>query len=387
MYNKEIIDNLIKIINQHHGIADKSKLTDIISTAFNLANDRSVYYCKDFGIRFCTSKTKNMSNTVLSLSTLKKYDKTPFIVCIVTPKINYLLLANTTFLLKISHSSQDLRIDNIKGSFNGSDITKNYDNIDNAPENFEKLFNIHEQFSFKDNLTRLVENTSKITGKENKNIISEEIKSKIFNSIKHAQDFIKSNDYKLLNEDLDERVRKVKNDIKRALKIDNINLRGRLIEYLITADDSNEKINVRFALKYNNPIPHFKTEDKLGDYSKKTSQYRIETDIKTKLMFLNSNPKGYNIDKLLKFLSEDDSVYMIYLVGIKSNGEPIMRLCSVFDERLLNINLIEHWAGRNSRGVAQFYGHTLESILNNPNDKTYINREKAEEFLSMLISA
>ena len=63
-----------------------------------------------------------MSNTVLSLSALQKYDDKPFIVCIVTPDTNYMMLANSTFLKKISHSSQELRVDNIRGSFNGSDI-------------------------------------------------------------------------------------------------------------------------------------------------------------------------------------------------------------------------------------------------------------------------
>ena len=40
-----------------------------------------------------------------------------FIVCIVTPETNHLLLSNSTFLKKISHSSQELRVDNIRGIF------------------------------------------------------------------------------------------------------------------------------------------------------------------------------------------------------------------------------------------------------------------------------
>jgi len=35
--------------------------------------------------------------------------------------------SNTTFLKKISHSSHELRTDNIKGSFNGSDIMVVYE--------------------------------------------------------------------------------------------------------------------------------------------------------------------------------------------------------------------------------------------------------------------
>ena len=109
-----------------------------------------------------------MSNTVLSLSALQKYDSRPFFVCIVASSENYLLLANTTFLKKISHSSQELRIDNIKGSFNGSDIIFDFQGIENTPKNFQSLYAYHEGLSFQDNLERLVESTNGIVGRVQK---------------------------------------------------------------------------------------------------------------------------------------------------------------------------------------------------------------------------
>lgn len=83
-------------------------------------------------------------------------------VCAVTPKENYLYLANSTFLSKISHSSQQLRANNIRGSFNGSDIIKVFNGYEIEPNNFDYLYRIHEQIGFGGNLERLVAATNDI---------------------------------------------------------------------------------------------------------------------------------------------------------------------------------------------------------------------------------
>src|SRR5439155_25923557 len=116
----------------------KARLAELIAAQFTLVKDRSVYSCKDFALRFSTSAKQNLANTVLSLSNLQKFDDRPFIVCLVTPEHNYTLLANTTFLKKISHSSQELRENNIRGSFNGSDIMREFEGIPNGPDNIER---------------------------------------------------------------------------------------------------------------------------------------------------------------------------------------------------------------------------------------------------------
>lgn len=167
MYNRDVVKQLSEFISDRDGIRDKSSLAYQVQNAFQLVKDRSVFYGEWFAIRFCKAGSCHFSNTVLSLSALHKYDDTPFIVCLVTPVRNYLLLANTTLLRKISHSSQELRVDNIKGSFNGSDIMRELEGILNIPSQFEELFNIHENYSFEENLERLVEATNHIapTGK------------------------------------------------------------------------------------------------------------------------------------------------------------------------------------------------------------------------------
>lgn len=386
MYNKKAIDNLVKFIASKDGIADKDKLADLVQKEFKLVKNRSVYHCEDFAIRFSSSEKKRMGNTVLSLSTLKKYDEKPFIVCTVSSKENYMMLANTTFLKKISQTSQDLRVDKIRGSFNGGDIMKEFKSLRNEPSEFESLFAYHSGLSFQDNLERLVESTNGIVARVKKFEVTDKNKATIMASVDRAISFAASDRYDELKSDLDERVAKVQVEIAKAAHIGNVNVRGRVIEFLITNNGSELKNEIISALKDDTPLPKFKTEDKLGDYSRTFPEYIVETDIKSKALFLKGNPKGYNVDKLLEFLAAEKSVYMIYLLGIDNNGNITTRLCSAFDQRLLDAtNVIQHWAGRNSRGVAQFNGHALTQILNAKNG-TVIDKKEATDFLEDLIN-
>lgn len=385
MYNRNAIDTLVEFIIANNGKYDKSGLSHIVKERFGLIKDRSVFYNSDFSIRFCHSAKKRFSNVVLSLSVLQKYDKKPFIVCVVTPDENILLLANTTFLAKISHSSHQLRIDNIRGSFLGHDIRRNVERVDNSPQNFEELFLMHESFSFEENLERLVEATNNIspTGKRF-DPTSKEL-DMIMNAPERAIRFLTSEECIDLNNDLNERVKKVQNEIAIAALIDNINIRGRVIEFLITSNGEPLKDMIVDSLLNGKPLPEFKTDDQLGDFIKEYSSYSTATEIKTKVLYLSSNPKAYNIDKLLRFLSKPNSIYMIYLVGISRDGSINVVLCSVFDEQLIKgTAALFHWAGRNSRGVTQFKGDCLTEIINNP--KNCINLGKATIFIDMLLS-
>lgn len=245
MYNRKQIEHLIEFISNKDGIADKTSLSIQVQQHFNLVKDRSVFYGDWFAIRFCKAASANFSNTVLSLSTLHKYDDIPFFVCLVTPERNYLMLANTTFLRKVSHSSQELRCDNIKGSFNGSDIMRSFEGIVNAPRNFEFLFTSHENYTFEENLARLVEATNNISPTGRKFLPKEAQVECIWNSVDRAISFLSSHEYDILNNDLNRRVRAVESEIAIAAFIDNVNLRGRIIEYLITAEDDLKETLIR----------------------------------------------------------------------------------------------------------------------------------------------
>lgn len=176
---------------------------------------------------------------------------------------------------------------------------------------------------------------------------------------------MESPEYNILNRDLRKRVNIVSSEIVIASFIDNVNIRGRIIEHLITSADD-LRTTLIDALHMGNPLPKIYTADKLGDYEREFDNYSTATDIKTKILFLSSNPKGYNIDKLLSFLAKDHSVYLIYVVAIDNHKNISTRLCSMYNRQILQgTRIIKHWAGRNSRGVTQYDGSSLEQVVSN----------------------
>lgn len=366
---------------------DKGKVKKAIQAKFNLVKDRSIFYCNYFAVRVSFTKTKSFSNTVLSLSALQKYDKAPFFVILVSGvENNKVLLANTTFLHKISHSSQQLTMKNIKGSFNGSDIIRYYQGLDNNAKNFEKLFAYHKGFTWEENLQRLVETTSEIVPTGKKFEVTSDVKDSIYNSIDRAENFVKSTDYSTLNQDLDERVKKYSDSILAASRIENVNIRGRLIEALVTSDDEERRKLMQALAKEENNLPVYDTKNELWDYRYTFTNTEIYTDIKTKVVYLNSNPKAYNIDKFLEVMVKENTIFCFYFIGIDEQGIMNTILCSVYHKELIEKTVKQfHWAGRNSRGVTQLEGEALDKMLKDKSFKNVIDKEKAKKFIDFLL--
>lgn len=380
------LQDFVQFIREQHGINDKGALSQAVVARFGLTRDRSVFYCADFAVRFSGSVSVSFGNTVLSLSNLKKFDDRPFVVCLVTRTANHCLLANTTLLKKISHSSQELRENNIKGSFNGSDIIRTFEGIPNNADNLDRLFEIHAGIGFDGNLVRLVEATNNISPTGAKFAVGAAEEAAILSAPTRAASFINSADVRTLKSDLDAKVEKFKNEILLASLIENVNVRGRIIEYLIAGEDEKLQVELVHALKNREKgIPAFKTENALGDYQRFFDAYHTEIDVKTKIMILDSNPKAYNIDKMLKFLAQDKSVFMFYFVGVDATKIVNTVLVSMFDTNLLRCTIVlRHWAGRNSRGVTQFEGRMINSLISNPTFA--IDPNGAAAFLRNLIA-
>lgn len=381
------MDDLITFVKFLHSKPikeTKSSLELLAQQSFNLTKDRRVYYCDSFAVRFSSSKNNSFSNTVLGLSILQKYDEKPFIVCLITPFENVVYLSNSTFLKKISHSSHELRVNNIKGSFNGSDISKEYNGIINRLENFEELFNIHKEIGFEINLCRLVEATTGIKSIKNKLEFSKIEKAQILSAPVTSMSFINSNDYSILKQELDEQVKKHENEIFIASHIPNVNLRSRIIEYLIAGNDNSLRSKLIDQIKTQAREPlSLKTKNTLYDYERIFTDYSTGTDVKTKVMYFKSSPKGYNIDKLLEFLSISSRVFLVYFVGVDFK-QIQQSLISIFQKDLLcTTRIIKHWAGRNSRGVTQFNGETIKTLIKSPNNTIDINHSK--QYLNDLI--
>lgn len=180
-------------------------------------------------------------------------------VCQVTPSENLLYLANTTFLSKVSHSSQELRVNNIRGSVNGSDIMKVFSGLANEPENFEEPFNIHSAVGFKENLPRLVEATNNITPHGSKFVVPAISLSTILKAPDRAIKFVGSSEYLQLKSELDARVNLVTDAILVAGFIENVNIRGRIIEYMIAGEDNEQRQQLIDAVvQGNGEIPKFR---------------------------------------------------------------------------------------------------------------------------------
>ena len=380
----------VQYIKQEAPKHNKSTVELAALNKYNLIKDRKVYHNQYFAVRFSYSKSTSdsFSNTVLSLSALEKYDKIPFFVVLVRKSAdNLILLANTTFLKKISHSSQELSMTNIKGSFNGSDIMREYDGMSNTANNFDYLFAVHQGLEWEDNLMRLVDATTNITPINKKFKPNQmEIKN-IFDSVNRATDFITSKYYEELNNDLNNRCNKCRNEILIASHIENTNIRGRLIEALITSDDNDREIIINSLKDMETALPLYDTKNGLGDYHVEYEDADTYTDIKTKVIYLNSNPKAYNVDKFLKKMAESRSVFMFFFIGIDEKSLFNTLLCSVYHDKIIDNTILQfHWAGRSTRGAAQFNGFAIDEMLNTKPFQNYINNSKAIDFLNTLLN-
>jgi len=386
--SERAIDELIAYLQTINKLNDKTKVAELVQSKFSLTLDRSIYYSQNYALRFSASDSENFGNTVLSLSALQKYDDRPVIVVLVMPNDIKLLLANTTLLKKISHSSHALTMSNIKGSFNGSDISRELSGITNEANNIVRLFRIHQPIGFEGNLERLVENTTNIAPSGKAFVANKSAETNINQAPSRAIKFVKSKEFELLKNELDGKVKKYRDQILIASLIDNVNVRGRVIEYLITGEDKELVKAIVSGLQGKSAgLPTFKTENTLGDFEKTFDSFITATDVKTKIMILHSNPKAYNIDKMLEFLSNDKTVFMFYFVGIDTSEEKHISntvLISMFQKDLMDSTiLLKHWAGRNSRGVTQFEGSVLHKLILDPKDN--IVKSDAEEYLKRLL--
>lgn len=365
----KILEELTSFISSflaNHPGCSKAEIAEAAASRFSLKKTRSVYYCSEFAIRFSAASGQSFSNVVLSLSALQKYDQSPFIVCIVRPTCIQFLLANSTFLKKISHSSHRLRVDNIRGSFLGHDIVREYNGIINSPENFDALFEIHNEFTWEENLYRLVDQTTAIVPTGQKFTPSKQQQQRILKSPMIASSLSKHPEYRQLYQDFDNIVRNKERDILKAAKIDNVNLRGNAIEQIVTAAGNFHK---------------------LEDISRTFSfGLEVKIDIKTKILNLSSSPAAYNIDKILKELAKGNVVFSFFFIGIDITAQEVKTcLVSMFEQTILNSTVVQfHWAGRNSRGVTQLTGD-LSSIFSQDFSEI-IDVPAAITFLSKLIN-
>ena len=318
--------------------ANKADVEVFFISVTNLIKARSVYFGTDYAIRFSEANTGSFSNVVLSLSALRGYDSNPVVICIVRPDRLDFRLSNSTFLKRISHSSHHLTTTNIKGSFLGHDIMEVYEGIPNIPEHFDELSAIHAEFSWEDNVGRLVESTNAIVARSTRYQATLNSNSIILGSPTRAFAAFGTPEFQEIEEKLSGTIFNNREQLLRAASLDNVNIRGNTIEQIITGKVNAHRLDdLVFPLQNNQ---------------------RLVVDIKTKLLDRASAPKAYNIDKMLSLLSESGTIFAFFFVGLNaSKGISQSRLVSIFDHIIINATRVQtHWAGRASRGVTQLTG-------------------------------
>ncbi|MCB5164484.1 hypothetical protein LG634_06495 [Streptomyces bambusae] len=345
--------------------ARKQELQAEFIRAFGPRRVRSVLVGDGYALRFAEAQAGSFSNTILSLSALQQHDQAPFVVVVVRRDRLDFLLANSTMLKKVSHSSRDLRIGRVRGSFNGSDILREYGELPNIPANFGALFALHAAFTWDDNVERLVEATNAIVPRDVRFHPGTDDQALILAAPSRAAAALASQDFAAIGHDLVTAVKHHRQSILRLAALDNVNLRGNGIEQLITGDGSAHR---------------------LDDLERRYGSTLLSIDIKTKLLDRASAPKAYNVDKMLRFLAKPDTVAAVLVIGIDVGGQDVRAmLVPVLERSLLAATRIQHhWAGRGSRGVTQLsgpFGQVFESGYG-----PTVPLDQAREFLIELIA-
>ena len=134
-------------------------------------------------------------------------------------------------------------------------------------------------------------------------------------------------------------------------------------------------------------LPVYDTKNGLGDYCVDFDNGETYTDIKTKIIYLNSNPKAYNIDKFLEQMSDQRSIFFFYFIGIDADSSLTTILCSVYHSKLIDNTIFQsHWSGRSSRGTSQFNGKAINEMLQEQPFVNHIDEEKCKTFLDTMLN-
>lgn len=81
------------------------------------------------------------------------------------------------------------------------------------------------------------------------------------------------------------------------------------------------------------------------------------------------------------------SVFLFFFIGIDGYSNFKTLLCSVYHGILIDNTVLQfHWAGRNTRGVAQFNGTAIDEMLKDESFVNEIDVTKSEAFLNKLLN-
>lgn len=345
----------------------KEEFVQALAERFHLKKEGKAWYAKDFAVSFAYSKGKGFSGTVVSLAKILMFDDRPFLVCLLRPAGVETFLANASLIKKVSHSSQHLALTNIRGSINGSDISREVDGLRNEPANFRSLYDNHVNVGWEDNLERIVAATNDISPTGKRFEAPDGSVRALWRAAQRSQEAEKCGRISEVEEILRRRLKKRTGVILRAAQCGTPKLRGDALEYLITGE---------------------RVVHSLGDaVFEERGKVRVVVDVKTKVLGLSAQPRLYNVDKALKELAQTESVFCLFLVGIDRGTKRVEgRLVDILDSQLIAMTTVQfHWAGRNSRGATQLTGDTSKFFESGFTGR--VDVRIAREFLERLLAA
>lgn len=345
----------------------KEALVANLIQQFALRKDGALLVGAQFAIRVNENvKDAKFSHPVVALKKIVKHDDVPIVACLLTPRSCRLLLANTTFVEKASHSSQHLTAVKTVGNVLGSNLVTVYANLANVPENFGALWRVHQQSDPTANLARIIAATQAIKPRASSLWSpSDEEVVRILAAPTLALQLAHKPEYAQLAVSLNGIVQAKREEILAAAASENVNKRGHNIERIITEAAKGQS---------------------LGDLVVVVCSVTLAINVKSKRFDLQSAPAGYNVNKMLKHLGRGDGLLSMLFVGVDPSQRLLRtRLVSAFDRTLLGATRIEaSWSGRGTRGTAQF-SRNLDAIWLDEFVEA-IDIELAKNFLRRLIS-
>jgi hypothetical protein len=317
--------------------ATKEEFCDVVAQRFALTKAGALWVSKDLCIRANQSRSEAFTNTVVSVRKLLQYDDRPIVACLLFPGGLRLLLANTTFVTKVSHSSHGFRVEHPIGSILGTDIATQHAGIANEPCGFARLWALHEAADHAANLARIATATSLLDRPKMSWSPTSEQRDHMLAAPLLAQRVVGLAAYVRAAADLDSRVAARRDAILAAAANPNRKVRGTEIEQIVTAAIATHA---------------------LADLQLEIDTVTIAVDVKSKRLDRASAPKGYDVAKFLRLLSAGDRLLAIYFVGVDfARGLLSTRLCSVFDRQVLAHSRVEmRWSRRGGLGTVQFHG-------------------------------
>lgn len=368
-------DNFFNSLTSFIAAADNNKQTvkNAVKDKFCLIKNGAFLTNNTFTICFSSTKAAgSCSNTVAAFKKIISYDEKPIFCCLTTPTTNNLYLINTSFINKVSHSSKNLSKTKYTGSINFSDILQTPMALSNKPCNFTELFNKHLTRNKQTVINHIIENTSNIEPSKDKIMFSLKEVKDILSYPEREREFLTSLGYKNLYSI-------VKNRVKQINLEDKTSLTSILKEQEKVRGDGIEKL-------YTKGI----TDHSFIDYEYKINTYNVGIDIKSIMLNKSSNPKGYDITKLLTHISSNkNNIYLILFLGCDEISKQISTfyLASIFNDTLTG-SIQTAWSGRDSRGTIQFDGLKLKTGLLSPTyDILAIDLELAKQKLTAFIGA